>query len=106
MHDVRLDRVEVAEALHAVLVAQAACREAADARADAADHARQGWEGRSRAAFDGEHERLLGQLEEGAASLGRLQRRLVELVEAADALQADVEARRARRRREQVDLAT
>jgi hypothetical protein len=42
MHDVRLDRVEVAEALHAVLVAQAACREAADARADAADHARQG----------------------------------------------------------------
>lgn len=89
--DVTLDAAALAEAEAACRTAAAVCAGVLEARARAVAHARSGWEGRMRDAFDLADEALRVELAAGAAALETLADELASLGERAATLQRAVD---------------
>jgi uncharacterized protein YukE len=89
--DVALDPAALHEATAACRTAAAVCAAVLDARARAVTHARVGWEGRMRDAFDHADDALRTELEAGAAALQALAAELESLGERAVTLQRAVD---------------
>jgi uncharacterized protein YukE len=89
--DVAVDAVALHDASAACRASATVCAAVLDARARAVTHARIGWEGRMRDAFDHADDALRTELEAGAAALQALAVELESLGERAVALQRAVD---------------